>query len=92
MQQFNVSLCFDWLSEQPSKTATGTIAIQVEDSNDHCPELTTTTQTICLDNNVIYVTAIDKDEFPNSAPFEFTVIPGSSNGKWTVEHFNGKVV
>ncbi|KAF3699390.1 Desmoglein-2 Cadherin family member 5 HDGC Precursor [Channa argus] len=72
----------------PSKTATGTIAIQVKDFNDHCPTLTTTSHTMCLEDNVIYATAVDEDEFPNSLPFEFTVIEGSSKGKWTVEHFN----
>nr|XP_020451505.1 desmoglein-2-like isoform X2 [Monopterus albus]XP_020451506.1 desmoglein-2-like isoform X3 [Monopterus albus] len=72
----------------PSKTATGTIAIQVEDFNDHCPKLTTTAHTMCLEDNVIYVTAVDEDAFPNSAPFEFSVIQESSKGKWTVEHFN----
>uniref|UniRef100_A0A3Q3MIH4 Desmoglein-2-like n=1 Tax=Mastacembelus armatus TaxID=205130 RepID=A0A3Q3MIH4_9TELE len=72
----------------PSKTATGTIAIQVEDYNDHCPRLTTKTHTMCLEDNVIYATAVDEDTFPNSAPFEFTVIQESSKGKWTVEHLN----
>ncbi|XP_028987487.1 desmoglein-2-like protein [Betta splendens] len=75
-------------NETPSKTATGTIAIQVEDFNDHCPILTTTSHSMCLDNKVIYVTAVDKDEFPNSAPFEFSVVQGSSNGKWAVEQLN----
>ncbi|XP_042353188.1 desmoglein-2-like [Plectropomus leopardus] len=75
--------------ETPSKTATGTIAIQVEDFNDHCPKLTATTPTMCLDNEVIYVTAVDEDEFPNSEPFEFSVIEGGSKTKWTVEHLNG---
>lgn len=75
----------------PSKTATGTIAIQVEDFNDHCPKLTATSQTMCLGDNVIYATAKDEDEFPNAAPFEFTVIQGSSNGKWKVEHLNSKM-
>lgn len=75
-------------NEMPSKTATGTIAIQVEDFNDHCPKLTATSQTMCLGDNVIYATAKDEDEFPNAAPFEFTVIQGSSNGKWNVEHLN----
>ena len=88
--KFNIILSFDWLSET-SKTATGTIAIQVEDFNDHCPQLTTTAHTMCLEDNVIYATAVDEDEFPNSAPFEFTVIQGSSKGKWTVEHINGKI-
>ncbi|AWP04019.1 putative desmoglein-2-like isoform 3 [Scophthalmus maximus] len=76
-------------NDNPSKTATGTIAIQVEDSNDDCPRLTATSHTMCLEDKVIYATAVDHDEFPNSAPFEFTVIEqGGSKGKWTVEHFN----
>ncbi|TNN61085.1 Desmoglein-2 [Liparis tanakae] len=75
-------------NEVVSKTATGTIAIQVEDFNDHCPKLTTTSPIMCLEDNVIYATAVDGDEFPNSAPFEFTVIQGSKKEKWTVEHFN----
>lgn len=75
------------LAEVPSKTATGTIAIQVEDFNDHCPTLTSTTHTMCFQDNFIYVTAIDQDEFPNSAPFDFTVVEGS----WNVEPYNGKI-
>ncbi|TKS79694.1 Desmoglein-2 Cadherin family member 5 HDGC [Collichthys lucidus] len=75
-------------NEHPSKTATGTIAIQVEDYNDHCPELTDTIQTMCLDDNALYITAIDKDEFPNSAPFDFSVIETDSKQKWTVEPYN----
>lgn len=74
-------------NDAPSKTATGTIAIQVEDFNDHCPTLTATTQTLCFEHTAVYVTAVDRDEAPNSAPFEFTVIQGSA-GKWMVEHLN----
>ncbi|XP_029380665.1 desmoglein-2-like [Echeneis naucrates] len=74
--------------ESPSKTATGTIAIQVKDTNDDCPKLTTKIHTMCLEDSVIYATAKDNDEFPNAAPFEFSVIEGSSKGKWTVEHLN----
>ncbi|KAJ3595124.1 hypothetical protein NHX12_004429 [Muraenolepis orangiensis] len=73
--------------ESNAKTATGTIAIQVEDFNDHCPQLTTTTQTMCLDDSVVYVTAVDHDEFPNSAPFDFRVI-SENKQKWTTEHLN----
>ncbi|XP_056149200.1 LOW QUALITY PROTEIN: desmoglein-2-like protein [Lampris incognitus] len=75
-------------NEMPSKTATGTIAIQVEDFNDHCPRLTSTTQTMCYQDNAVYVTAVDEDEFPNSAPFGFSVIHKDGKQKWTVEHFN----
>lgn len=62
----------------------------MEDFNDHCPELTTKTQNMCFDDTFIYVTAVDKDEFPNSAPFQFTVI-GDNEQKWTVEPLNGKL-
>uniref|UniRef100_A0A672G470 Desmoglein-2-like n=1 Tax=Salarias fasciatus TaxID=181472 RepID=A0A672G470_SALFA len=78
--------------DKPSKTATGTIAIQVEDFNDNCPTLTATTQTMCLDDNVIYVTAVDEDLFPNSYPFEFSVVSSSSSGKWMVEPLNATTV
>ncbi|XP_077414827.1 desmoglein-2-like protein [Vanacampus margaritifer] len=74
--------------EVSSKTATGTIAIQVKDFNDHCPKATVTSQTMCYGENVIYVTAVDEDEFPNSFPFEFAVISTKSQGKWSVEHLN----
>lgn len=76
-------------NEVPSKTATGTIAIQVEDFNDHCPTLTSTTHTMCYEDNFIYVTAIDQDQFPNSAPFQFTVVEGTS---WSIEPLNETTV
>lgn len=80
------------LSDMPSKTATGTIAIQVEDFNDNCPTLTSTTMTRCHRDNFIYVTAKDEDNFPNSAPFDFTVIDEKGKGKWVVEPLNGKLI
>lgn len=73
----------------PSKTATGTIAIQVEDLNDHCPTLTSKVQTLCTEKQAVLVTAVDEDADPNGAPFTFNVVPETSNGKWVVEHFNG---
>ncbi|XP_012730885.3 desmoglein-2 [Fundulus heteroclitus] len=76
----------------PSKTATGTIAVQVEDFNDHCPTLTSTTQTVCFGDNVVYVTAEDNDGFPNSAPFTFEVIQGDSKEKWDLETYNETTV
>lgn len=77
-------------SDMPSKTATGTIAIQVEDFNDHCPTLTSTTETICHWDNFVYVTAKDEDDFPNSAPYDFALIEEKTEGKWVVEPLNGK--
>lgn len=75
-------------NDTPSKTATGTIAIQVEDFNDHCPKLTGTTHTMCLGQNVIFVTAVDEDGYPNAAPFDFTIIKSKTKGDWVVEPHN----
>ena len=74
----------------PAKTATGTVAIQVEDYNDHCPTLTSTIQTACLPHDAVVVNAKDEDGDPNGAPFEFIIIPEGTKGKWHTEHFNGE--
>ncbi|XP_043990287.1 desmoglein-2-like [Gambusia affinis] len=76
----------------PAKTATGTIAIQVEDHNDHCPQLTSTAQTMCFSENVIYVTAKDGDMYPNAQPFTFDLIQVDSKDKWMLEPFNETTV
>ncbi|KAM7410640.1 hypothetical protein PAMA_001872 [Pampus argenteus] len=72
----------------PAKTATGTIAIQVEDFNDHCPTLTNNIQTMCTIHDSIIVTAKDEDAFPNGPPFHFDIVPEGTEGKWQVEHLN----
>ncbi|KAM3620644.1 uncharacterized protein V6R79_026394 [Siganus canaliculatus] len=74
--------------DMPGKTATGTIAIQVEDFNDHCPILTSDMQTMCVTNNSVIVNAKDEDLFPNGPPFHFAIVPEGTQGKWQVEHLN----
>ncbi|XP_028258908.1 desmoglein-2-like isoform X2 [Parambassis ranga] len=74
--------------DMPSKTATGTIAIQVIDSNDHCPKLTTTHSRVCSDEKTVYVTALDEDASPNAAPYTFRIIPDGTRGSWDVEVLN----
>lgn len=74
----------------PSKTATGTIAIQVTDSNDHCPTLTKTHSSLCSDEKTIHVTGFDEDASPNAAPFTFRVIHDGTRGSWVAEFINGK--
>uniref|UniRef100_A0A3B4V4L1 Si:ch73-74h11.1 n=1 Tax=Seriola dumerili TaxID=41447 RepID=A0A3B4V4L1_SERDU len=74
--------------DMPSKTATGTIAIQVTDSNDHCPTLCTTHRSLCSDQKTIVVTGCDEDVRPNSAPFTFRIIPEGTRGSWVVEVIN----
>ncbi|XP_053537555.1 desmoglein-2-like protein isoform X2 [Ictalurus punctatus] len=71
------------------KTATGTLAIQVEDFNDHCPILTSSDQTLCYGNSVVYVTATDGDKYPNADPFDLTVVTKDTKEKWSSERLNG---
>ncbi|KAK2860149.1 hypothetical protein Q7C36_004315 [Tachysurus vachellii] len=70
------------------KTATGTLAIQVEDYNDHCPILTSSIETLCYGSSAVYVTATDGDNFPNAEPFDFTVVTKDTKKKWSIEHLN----
>uniref|UniRef100_A0A3Q2WUD1 Desmoglein-2-like n=1 Tax=Haplochromis burtoni TaxID=8153 RepID=A0A3Q2WUD1_HAPBU len=72
----------------PDKTATGTIAIQVEDFNDHCPILTSNMETMCTTVDAVIVNANDEDAFPNGPPFVFEILPEGTKGKWQVEHLN----
>lgn len=77
-------------TEMPAKTATGTIAIQVEDFNDNCPTLTSTIHSMCTTHDSVIVKAKDEDSFPNGPPFDFAIIPEDTQGKWQVEHLNGE--
>lgn len=74
----------------PAKTATGTIALKVEDTNDHCPTLTSSYHQTCDNNKVVNVTAFDEDANPNAAPFQFALIEEESVGKWQMVPINGK--
>ncbi|KAM6921201.1 desmoglein-2.1-like [Xenentodon cancila] len=78
--------------DMPSKTATGTIAIQVTDSNDHCPTLTSKHTSLCSDKKTVYVTGFDEDASPNAAPFTFTIIPDGTKGTWAPELINETTV
>ncbi|KAL4630981.1 desmoglein-2-like, partial [Arapaima gigas] len=74
--------------ELPSKTSTGTIALQVQDANDHCPQLTARNQSLCTGDRLVTVTAVDEDFDPNAAPFQFTVVPEGTSKEWEVESYN----
>ncbi|KAK5609285.1 hypothetical protein CRENBAI_012822 [Crenichthys baileyi] len=74
--------------DMPAKTATGTIAIQVEDFNDNCPMLTSDFQSMCTSKDSVIVNAKDQDPYPNGAPFEFTIVSEGTKGNWQVEHYN----
>ncbi|KAF4070847.1 hypothetical protein AMELA_G00278230 [Ameiurus melas] len=76
----------------PPKTATGTIALKVQDSNDHCPRLTSTFQSICSDSNVVNVTAFDEDDYPNGKPYKFVLIEEETHGKWEMVPVNETTV
>ncbi|KAM9364916.1 desmoglein-2.1-like [Pholidichthys leucotaenia] len=72
----------------PARTATGTIAIQVEDFNDHCPKLISDVHQMCTTADAVIVKAKDEDADPNGAPFTFDIIPEGTTGKWKVEHLS----
>ncbi|XP_061111721.1 desmoglein-2-like protein [Conger conger] len=72
----------------PAKTATGTIFLEVEDFNDHCPTLTSPTQTLCSYDAALLVSAEDGDADPNGPPFRFRVVPEGTKQEWTVEPAN----
>ncbi|KAM8745386.1 desmoglein-2.1-like [Acanthopagrus schlegelii] len=74
--------------DMPAKTATGTIAIQVEDFNDHCPTLTSDFQSMCTTDESVIVNARDEDSFPNGAPFDFDIVRENTKGKWQVEQYS----
>lgn len=74
----------------PSQTATGTIALQVEDSNDNCPTLLSAAQLVCSDVPGVNITAEDADAHPNGAPLQFLVIPEETKGKWSVKKTSGE--
>ncbi|KAI1889195.1 hypothetical protein AGOR_G00176620 [Albula goreensis] len=72
----------------PSKTATGTIALQIEDINDSCPELTVLHHILCTSTKEVIVTAHDGDGDPNSAPFTFKMLTEGTTGPWDMEVLN----
>ncbi|XP_043921381.1 desmoglein-2-like [Protopterus annectens] len=72
--------------DKPPKTSTGTITFQVEDSNDNCPQVSTTPQTFCEEAPYINVTATDLDDDPNAGPFSFKIVdePVGTTEIWKV--------
>ncbi|CAK6969738.1 desmoglein-2-like protein [Scomber scombrus] len=76
-------------NDMPSKTATGTLALQVGDTNDNCPTLIDPIQKHCSYTEVVNIIAEDEDGDPNSAPFTFNFVDEKSMKKWRVEPLNG---
>ncbi|XP_038133598.1 desmoglein-2-like isoform X1 [Cyprinodon tularosa] len=74
--------------DMPAKTATGTIAIEVQPYNDHCPKLTTDLMLMCTSENRLIVNAEDEDAFPFAAPFNFSIDPDGTQGSWQVKQYN----
>ncbi|XP_046905985.1 desmoglein-3-like [Hypomesus transpacificus] len=74
--------------DMPIQTATGTIAIHVEDLNDNCPVLISTQEYLCSGTERFNVTAEDLDANPNGAPLKFTLVSEESMGAWMVEEIS----
>ncbi|XP_029447033.1 desmoglein-1-gamma-like [Rhinatrema bivittatum] len=71
----------------PAKTSTGTIVLNVPETNRNCPTLTTETRYTCFDAPAVDITAIDNDAAPYGAPFTFNIV-GDSSGLWTISQIN----
>ncbi|KAK3567245.1 hypothetical protein QTP86_015086, partial [Hemibagrus guttatus] len=69
------------------KTATGTLAIRVEDINDNAPILSSSVE-LCYGNSGVYVTATDADSPPNEAPFDFILASKGTKMKWSFKDVN----
>ncbi|KAK1795901.1 hypothetical protein P4O66_009008, partial [Electrophorus voltai] len=91
MIEGNYDLLF-FLKKSNLTTATGTIALKVEDSNDHCPKLTSTYENVCSDTNVINITVFDEDIYPNQEPYKFVLIKEETRGEWEMVPVNGTTV
>lgn len=81
-----------YFTDYPAKTATGTILIEVENVNDHCPTLTSPERTICADEKYINITAEDWDAHPYGGPFTYTILDGPErmSDTWVIGQADGK--
>uniref|UniRef100_V9K9F2 Desmoglein-2-like protein n=1 Tax=Callorhinchus milii TaxID=7868 RepID=V9K9F2_CALMI len=66
-----------------STTSTGTIILNVEDSNDNVPIIQDLEPCICDKTKMIKITAVDIDQVPNSVPFTFQLGKDQIN-KWKI--------
>uniref|UniRef100_A0ACB8FE71 Uncharacterized protein n=1 Tax=Sphaerodactylus townsendi TaxID=933632 RepID=A0ACB8FE71_9SAUR len=75
----------------PSKTATGTIAIQVQNINFHCPTIITRATAICAEEKFANITVEDHDVYPYGGPFTLTIIdePERMSDKWAIGQVHG---
>lgn len=81
-----------YFADTPSKTVTGTIAIQVENSNDHCPTIPTTMTRVCSNEQFIDFTIEDRDSHPHGGPFTVTILdqPERMSDRWVISRIDGK--
>ncbi|XP_064791759.1 desmocollin 2-like protein [Oncorhynchus masou masou] len=77
------------------KTGTGTVIIQVEDMNDHVPDILSKDLVLCEKDGgemgSVLVVAEDKDQAPFSAPFSFK-LGEKHDDKWAVKPLNSTAV
>lgn len=79
------------VTDQDSKTCTGTLAVYVEDVNDNPPQLLQSDLIICKPKmRHIDISAIDPDEPINGPPFSFSLTNPSAeiNRIWTLTKIN----
>ncbi|KAM9322448.1 desmocollin 2-like protein [Pholidichthys leucotaenia] len=76
-------------ADSSTKTAVGTVILQVDDANDNMPKVPEQLRMCDGDGDLasVVVVAEDKDAPPNSAPFTFS-LPPNHDGKWSLTRYN----
>ncbi|XP_034981255.2 desmoglein-2 [Zootoca vivipara] len=80
--------------DQPQKTATGTIVIQVQNTTLYCPTIVTPHQTICTHAKFVNISVTNRGGYLNRGPFTFTIIdePERVSDKWRIIRVDGSRV
>uniref|UniRef100_A0A8C4TY60 Desmoglein 1 n=1 Tax=Falco tinnunculus TaxID=100819 RepID=A0A8C4TY60_FALTI len=74
----------------PRYTATGTIVLSIQDTNNNCPTINTELRKICMHSPSVVITAKGMDGAAYGAPFTFS-IHGEPQTTWIIRSLNGKL-
>lgn len=80
----------------PPCTATGTLSIEILEVNDHAPELSSPSGSLCSEPDQgagLVLGAVDEDLPPHGAPFHFQLSPRVPElaRNWSVSQVNGEL-
>lgn len=79
----------------PPRTATGTLSVEILEVNDHAPELSLRSGSVCSEpgqGSGLLLGATDEDLPPHGAPFHFQLSPRvpELTQNWSLSQINGE--